>query len=399
MNIFIVPSWYPSPSSPYSGIFLREQAIVYSNQFPADTLAISHWGTNDHRLLLEASSFYQWPRKVIFSKNIRPQKIQVESNLLEYFNPALTWSRRFFKGNLKKIVASSAESFESFEKVHGTPDIIHAHIAFPGGYVAGELSRRYNVPYVVMENMSPFPMPGLQWKFDEFGLAPLRSANKVIAVSKNFSAEMASFGVEATVVPNFIDDQFYLPEEGIQESRHIFQFLSVGRLEHQKGHQHLIEACQILLKSGEEFEVKVIGSGSLGSQLASQIANKGLDHCVELTGPKGKEEIRDHLQKCDAFVFPSLHESFGIAPLEAIACGKPIIGTGKGEVPEMINEHTGILIDSANTEALAEAMGRMIRNKDSYQSKKIRSFYEQKYSAALTTTKLRKLYEEVIGQG
>lgn len=394
MNIFIIPSWYPSPHMPNSGVFFREQALIYARHFEKDNIGIANWGAKDERLLLNARQFYRWPEKIFAGFRLTNERNALADNCVEYFNPSFTWSRRFLDGNLKNITQRCIESFRSFGAAFGTSHVIHAHVSFPGGYIAKEMSKHFKVPYLITEHMSPFPMPGLHFGFEKYVLSPLLATDQVLTVSKELQSQIAKYDVESKVLPNFIDDGFFIPSLK-KEASEPFGFLSIGRLEKQKGFGFLIEACHSLIERNVDFELKIIGEGSLRESLEQRIKEYGLSEKVKLLGSKAKEEIKQHLQHCDAFIQPSLHESFGVAALEALAFGKPVIGTGVGELSNMITDETGISIVLGDSASIAEAMIRMITQLESYDQSKIRAFYEERYLSSKTTKSLREIYKQV----
>lgn len=316
----------------------------------------------------------------------------LSNNLIEYFNPTLTWSRRLFNGNLQKMVAASSSAFEAFQKKKGTPDLIHAQVAFPAGYVARELSKKYNVPYLITEHMGPFPLPALRWKMDAFVLAPLREAHGVLAVSERLKHSLSQYGIKAQVVPNGIDEDLFKPQS--KEKSALFRFVYVGRLEKEKGCLALLAACRQLRTL--YFELLMIGDGSLKTQLNNSILREGLSQKVKLLGPMAPLQVAEKLQSADAFVFPSEHESFGIAPLEALACGVPLLATDVGEVGKMIQATTGRILPSTMPQPLAAAMLEMMQSAGNFSSKTIRDFYLKHYSSNIAVEKLRSAYLALV---
>jgi len=84
----------------------------------------------------------------------------------------------------------------------------------------------------------------------------------------------------------------------------------------------------------------------------------GLEEKVVFTGWVAEEDKPALLSGATAFVFPSLYEGFGLPPLEAMACGTPVIASNRSSLPEVVGEG-GILVEPTDVEALAEAMGAL----------------------------------------
>ncbi len=136
-------------------------------------------------------------------------------------------------------------------------------------------------------------------------------------------------------------------------------YLIVSRLHGYKRIDLAIEACKKLKK-----KLVIIGDGPVLSYLKS-IA----DSSVNFLGFLPDDEVREHMRKCRAFIFPGV-EDFGIAPLEAMACGCPIIAYNKGGVAETVeNGVTGVLFEEQTVTSLRDAIKSF--EKSDYDQEKI----------------------------
>ncbi|MEM9326076.1 MAG: glycosyltransferase, partial [Bacteroidota bacterium] len=220
MNVFIIPSWYPSDSFPNAGIFFREQAIALASHLPGVNVGIGTWGSNDPNLWLDFKTLPQWPRKLFDFKGIQSRTTPIRSNCIEYYRPALTWSRRWKAGNIDEIVLQNRLSARAFEEQFGKIDIIHAHVAHPAGYIAMQLSRELGVPYVITEHMSPFPLQDFdpQDRWDRWLKPAYQSAARNVAVSTFLCQRMTARGIKAQVIPNLVDENFFHASTGSYDS-------------------------------------------------------------------------------------------------------------------------------------------------------------------------------------
>lgn len=113
---------------------------------------------------------------------------------------------------------------------------------------------------------------------------------------------------------------------------------------------------------------------------------------VDFLGFKSDEVVREYMQNCRAFIFPG-EEDFGIAPVEAMACGKPVLAYNKGGLTEsMIPGVTGQLFDEQSLESMEAALTQLLINEKNYDAKKIRKHAEQ-FSQAAFEKKMRDLIE------
>ena len=134
------------------------------------------------------------------------------------------------------------------------------------------------------------------------------------------------------------------------------EFLCVGRLSAQKGLPLLIAACDRLRSSGEPFTLTIVGDGEMRDWLEADIARRSLGATIALVGIRTAAEIRDHLERCRAFVLPSFAEGLPVVIMEALALQRPVISTAIAGIPELVDDGCGWLIPAGSEEALADAM-------------------------------------------
>lgn len=137
-----------------------------------------------------------------------------------------------------------------------------------------------------------------------------------------------------------------------------------------------ISACARLNK-----KLIVIGSGSQEKELKLLAAScKNAD--IKFTGRISDSEVKAYLQKCRALIFCA-EEDFGIIPVEAQACGRPIIAFGKGGALEtVVNEKTGVFFEEQSVESLVKAIEKFekLDKENTFNPKKIRE-HAEKFSA------------------
>ncbi len=395
MNILIIPSWYPSKVAPSAGIFFREQAEALGRNHPDVNIGISSWGPNAPDLLLEAGHLLQWPSKLLRFRNHKASRNELLPNCIEYYTPALTWSRKWKKGNIQNIIKSNQLNAKYFVDQFGKIDLIHAHVAHPGGYIAWQLAMELKAPYVVTEHMSPFPLQAYanDRDFSRWISPVYRNATTKIAVSTALQEMMQNRGVESIVLPNLVDERFFVPSSRPYDAKEI---LAIGRLENQKGYEYLLKAFHSLLKSHPDYHLTIIGEGSQRQQLMRLAAEMQLDNHVQWRGECSRVEIRDALQKASFLVLSSLHENLPLVLLEALACGKPIVATACNGPEDIVNETNGLLAKVADVEDLQQQMQAMINRRSKYDGDAIRSDFERRYASTVVTEALLEVYQHAI---
>jgi phosphatidylinositol alpha-1,6-mannosyltransferase len=168
------------------------------------------------------------------------------------------------------------------------------------------------------------------------------------------------------VLPNALGPNGLLPSRfpnaeqeiclGAQKPR----LLSVARLvaeERLKGIDTVIQALPVLLKSFPDLKYIVVGDGSDRRRLQHLARQLQVSHAVEFCGFIPEAELERQYASCTIYVMPSASEGFGIAFIEAMAHGKPVVAAREGGAPEVVQHGvTGLLIDYGNAPQLAEAI-------------------------------------------
>ncbi|HEY8850041.1 MAG TPA: glycosyltransferase family 1 protein [Thermoanaerobaculia bacterium] len=210
------------------------------------------------------------------------------------------------------------------------------------------------IPAVVtLHDFSSITMPGHHLlktivSFDLFITRSLDRARRIAAVSRTVAEEAVRwFGVRRSaieIVPNGVDE-FFTPGESDGDF-----ILFVGTLEPRKGIDDLLSVWRSL----PEPRPRLVLCGDAGWRVR---VPKG----VEVTGFVDRERLRALYQQARVFVYPSRYEGFGIPPLEAMACGAPVIATRTGAIPEFA-EGAALLIDPGDRAALRESLVRLLRD-------------------------------------
>jgi glycosyltransferase involved in cell wall biosynthesis len=142
-------------------------------------------------------------------------------------------------------------------------------------------------------------------------------------------------------------------------------FIYVGQLIPQKGLSYLISAVRILkeMELRKYWELWLVGDGSLRSNLESQVKDLGLQNRVRFLGKVKYDELGALLSMADVFVFPTLEDVWGVAPLEAMAMGKPVVCSKYAGASEIIEDGVeGFVVDPMNVKEVANRMLCFIEN-------------------------------------
>ena len=244
-------------------------------------------------------------------------------------------------------------------------------------------------------------------------LSEMEKVSKIITVSHNSKKDVIeSFnvpedkiktihsGVESIFEP--INDRKLLNER-LQKYDLVAKdfILYVGGLNYRKNVIRLINAYYELRKSKIVKHRLVIVGGEKRPYLYIEkvVKTLGLENDVILTGYVADEDLPYIYSKADLFVYPSLYEGFGFPPLEAMACGTPVVSSNVSSIPE-ITEDAAVLVNPNDTNAIAKGISEVLTNDDLRQSMIRRGLKRAKHFSWRNTAKeTLDIFEEVCQEG
>lgn len=195
---------------------------------------------------------------------------------------------------------------------------------------------------------------------------------------------------------NKINDVNIRKDYGIEKGD-LLIFHPGGAVSKGKGALYLLDGLK-KLKRKYDFKCMLTGNSReiwWKRTLSKKIKQKELEKEIILTGNIEYNDMPKYYSSSDIVVFPSLFEGYGLPPLEAMACEKPVIATKTGEIPYFIkNMWNGILIEIKDTEALYKNIKLLIENDDLRMklAKNGRNFIEKKFSWSVVGKKVMQIY-------
>ncbi|WP_418791065.1 glycosyltransferase family 4 protein [Phosphitispora sp. TUW77] len=227
-------------------------------------------------------------------------------------------------------------------------------------------------------------------------------AQKILTVSCFSRSEIIKFlGVspeKIIVTYNGIDRAFKVIDklDILKEVRSRYRLpakfiLYVGNRKPHKNVQRLIEAFS---KLSTDFSLVLIGKAD--RRLVSQAENMGLTGRLVFTGDVTENDLPVLYNLAGLFVFPSLYEGFGLPPLEAMACGTPVITSNRSSLPEVAGE-AAALVDPYSSEELAAAIDRVLKDEGLCRQMRENGLLQAaKFSWEETARQTLEVYEEVL---
>ncbi|MGH3915524.1 MAG: glycosyltransferase [Pseudonocardiaceae bacterium] len=251
------------------------------------------------------------------------------------------------------------------------PDVVHAHFWMSGlaahcgarGLAVPVLQTFHALGAVKRRHQGAAdPSPRSRLRL-EAGLA--RDAALIIATCSDEAAELADLGVAAermAVVPCGVDLHRFTPRGPRAQRNGRHRILSLGRLVERKGVETTIRALAQVL--GAELIIAGGGDSAADAELARLVAIAqacGVGDRVHLIGPIPREQVPALLRSADVVVSAPWYEPFGMVPLEAMACGVPVVATAVGgHLDTVVDGRTGALVPPRDVAALAQRLRELL---------------------------------------
>lgn len=382
MHIMVIPSWYASSRNKVHGSFFKEQFKALSNAGIKVTVAYNEI----------------WPITMLGRiKENRGIEFSIEDNLKTYrykdFNylPKNPLMFRSFNKRMDKLYKEIVEK-------EGKIDIIHAHSALWGGISAQYISNKYNIPLVLTEHSSLKYARYVKESYKKYIYKAYDKADALIAVGNGLKNEMKNYtNNDIKVIHNMVDlKKFNIDIKSSEKnnSEDTFNMFSCAFLEEGKGMENLIEAFYLAFKSKDAI-LRIGGDGSLREKLEGMIKELGMENQIFLLGALSREDVAKEMKNCKCFALASEHETFGVVYIEALACGKPVIGTYNGGADDIIKDYNGIIIEKKDIEKLKDALVKMKNEYKTYDKNEIREKTILSYSENVLVEKLKGVYKEI----
>ena len=335
---------------------------------------------------------YQQPVRLHFHPNIYYHEVKVPTYPLFDFPPYET------------ALASTMVNVISNNDL----DLLHVHYAIPhasAAYFARQILRKMgqDVPFITTLHGTDITLVGKDQTYAPVVTFSINESDAITAVSNNLREETLSFfpiEKEIQVIPNFVDiARFHqsdkehfkkmLAPNGERILAHVSNFRKVKRVE---------DAILVFDQVRKEINCKLlmIGDGPERQHAEELSRNLGIYHEIRFLGKQ--EQMDEILSIADLFLLPSQYESFGLAALEAMACGVPVISTNAGGIPEInVQGKTGYLSDIGDVDDMAKNAIHILKDDATLQLFKDAAIaHADTFEKARIVPIYEALYEDVI---
>ncbi len=347
MKVLALTNLFPNARQPNRGVFNLQQLTALSRLCEVRVIAPIAWQPWSHGLS-------------------RPMPYEERWNEIPTVHPFYAYTPGFGRSAYPLLMAASLYATVRRVVDEFRPDALYACWAYPDAVAAAVLARQLRLPWVAKVQGSdinvfaqtPIRQAQIRWA--------LRRASCTIAVSEALKRRLIEIGVpggHVRVLHNGVnlerfglqDQQVARRKTGLPLERPIILF--VGNLLMSKGAEDLIEAMRHLAADQERSPLAVlVGEGSDRELLTAQIRRHGIEDAVRLIGARPHAEIPDWIAAADLLCLPSHREGCPNVVLEALACGRPVVASNVGAVPDFVDAHRGVVVEPQQPAQLAAAL-------------------------------------------
>ena len=298
-------------------------------------------------------------------------------------------------------------------------DLVHLHAFF--SYVPAPLvyyAKKYKVPYIIRPSgeLSSWSLKKGRIKKELYlSLIGRRCLNAATALhltseDERVAARRLAPGTPCIVIPlgtdTFTEEEF--PTRGgfrkkypMLDHKQLIVFLS--RLDHKKGLDRLLPAIGTLAMGRDNFALVIAGSGEreYEDQVHDLVLAHGLQEKVIFTGFVQGQDKMDLLRDADVFVLPSYDENFGLAVIEAMAVGAPVVISNNVGIHHKVTQYGAGLVTSCESDEIAHALSTLLDNESLRRKmgKNGRRLVGDKFTWEKVAPRLIEHYETILSQG
>jgi N-acetyl-alpha-D-glucosaminyl L-malate synthase BshA len=287
-------------------------------------------------------------------------------------------------------------------------DILHVHYAIPHAttaWLAKEmLGAAHPIKVITTLHGTDITLVGQEENFYTITKFSIEHSDAVTAVSEYLRDEtIRTFGCancRITVIPNFVNLGEYHPGKGVPGDgpapaghkviTHISNFREVKRVKD-------VVRVFARIRRAMPSTLLMIGDGPERDDAEKEARLLGVDEDVRFLGRLDSASVL--LQRSDLFLLPTQMESFGLAALEAMACGVPVVGTRAGGLPEVVEDSiSGILEPPSAVEAMGRRAVELLRQPERHAAMRDAALARaRRFDAELIVPRYESLYREVLG--
>jgi teichuronic acid biosynthesis glycosyltransferase TuaC len=248
------------------------------------------------------------------------------------------------------------------------PDIILAYWVYPDGDAAVRVARALHVPCVVGALGSDIHVrSGVSDMLTRDVIAQCQALLTVSEAMRQYS--ITQFGGDPqrihTIINGF-NTAIFKPlqqtqaRQALQLAQDEQLILFVGRLVREKGLVELLNAFSALAADNPKLRMAILGDGHMRAEFSNLVAASPHGQAVQVLGAVSHAQVAQWIAAADLLTLPSWSEGYPNVVVEALACGRPVVATQVGGIPEIVDDSCGMLVPVKDTTALQQALANTL---------------------------------------
>lgn len=287
-----------------------------------------------------------------------------------------------------------ARLYQKIESTFGPATLLHAHF-LEAGEPAAALCQKKGLPFFYTEHASQLHQSPLPPALKKRAQALYPQTQGLIAVSRSLAENLQKeTGFAARVIPNMVDTALFHYDPVPARDKGHFTFVFAGNLRPIKGVDILLRAFQLHHDRFPEDQLRLFGDGPLRSDLTHLAEELGIFHQVHFEGMRTRKEIAEAYRRSQVFCLLSRSETFGLAYIEALAAGLPVLASDCGGPADFMRPDYGLVVPVGDIQAAGRALSDLRSAYSNYQPLHIAQAIRQAFSPKAVMGQVLALYQE-----
>lgn len=269
---------------------------------------------------------------------------------------------------------------ENYIEKSGKPDLVHVHIPYKSGAIAGLIKRKYKIPYVVTEHWGGYnDVVENNYLERDFTFRSIiketYKAASALHTASDFLGEQINrlvTKISFTVIPDAVDTNCF-NHRPVENASRKFRLVHPSNGASEKNIAGIVEAFQRLDR--DRFNFQIIGLPEEINGLLSRMYP-----FIDFTGKVSDKQVSDNLNNADALIIFSNMENSPCVIGEALCCGVPVIATNVGGISELVDSTNGLLLKPGDVDQLVEMIEYLVLNIKFYDKRQISESAVKKFS-------------------
>lgn len=385
-HILFIASWYPGRNAPALGNFIQQHAHAAALKNKVSVI----YASADKNRVEGTNEIEQTHSGNLSEFRIYYGKINSTIPLLSKLK-----KREVYRESIKKGIEIAMQK-------NGKADLLHLHVIWPAAVALLPLIETLNLPLVITEHWSGYlPEDGAYKGLIQKNISKriTEKAKIITVVSQKMAEAMKKHGLgeSFTILPNCVNTEIFKYQKRKEETKGV-KLLHVSMLvDREKNISGLLRMMKSI-ESKSNITLEIIGEGPERNNFEEIATSLGLlNKSIFFRGFGNPETIASAMQNADALIMFSHFEGMPVTIIEAQCCGLPVLATRVGYIPQMVNDHQGILVEAGNEIELKNAVLKFCEIKSSFNHQQISKIANDIYSIEAVGNELNRIYSSVVG--